>query len=205
MLLSYTTSEFLESTPAEVNAYLGVGPCSKLDGSRIGPYLVLELLGEGGMGEVYLAERPGDNTRGQVALKVIKPGMDSRQILARFQLEQETLKRLDHPHIAKYLDAGVTDTGRLFFAMELVQGISITQYCDRERLPIQQRLMLFIDTCQAVAHAHERGIVHRDLKPANSWYRVGLVTQWLKSLISESPKRLKKVWLNEGHIPERRR
>lgn len=167
LLLAYTSSEFLDSPPAEVKEFLTSGHGGNLDGSQIGPYCVLELLGEGGMGEVYLAERCDAGTRSQVALKVIKLGMDSRQVLARFHLEQETLKRLEHRHIARFLDAGVTDTGRLYFAMELVEGIPITQYCDREQLPVQQRLKLLIDTCQAVAHAHERGIVHRDLKPAN--------------------------------------
>ncbi len=167
LLRAYSASDYLDSTPQEVASILNENSPSDLAGGKVGPYVLLELLGEGGMGEVYLAERYDGGKPNQVAVKFIKPGMDSRQVLARYQLEQEALKRLDHPHIAKFVDSGITDGGRLYFAMELVEGIPLTHYCDRQRLSIGKRLKLLITTCHAVEHAHEKGIVHRDLKPAN--------------------------------------
>jgi serine/threonine protein kinase/tetratricopeptide (TPR) repeat protein len=135
-------------------------------GSRIGPYKLLQQLGEGGMGTVYLAEQQEPVQR-RVALKVVKAGMDTRQILARFEQERQALALMDHPHIAKVLDAGSTQAGRPYFVMELVKGIPITSYCDRQRLTPWDRLALFIPVCKAVQHAHQKGIIHRDLKPSN--------------------------------------
>ncbi|MGQ0720558.1 MAG: protein kinase domain-containing protein [Candidatus Eiseniibacteriota bacterium] len=133
---------------------------------RVGPYQILERLGEGGMGVVYLAEQR-EPIRRQVALKVVKPGMDSRAVLARFEAERQALALMDHPHIARVLDAGSTEHARPFFAMELVHGEPITAYCDRHGLSNRERIALFVPVCQAVQHAHQRGVIHRDLKPSN--------------------------------------
>jgi len=135
-------------------------------GTQIGPYKLLSFLGEGGFGIVYLAEQKKP-VRRQVALKVIKPGMDSKQIIARFEAEQQALALLDHPNIARVFDAGTTEKGRLYFAMEYVKGRSVTEYCDHEKLAIEERLRLFIRICEAVQHAHQKGIIHRDIKPSN--------------------------------------
>ena len=135
-------------------------------GIVIGQYTLLEQIGEGGMGAVFLAEqsRPIQRT---VALKIIKPGMDSRQIIARFEAEEQALALMDHPNIARVLDAGTTETGRPYFVMELVDGLPITRFCDEHGLSLRQRLELFVPVCQAVQHAHQKGIIHRDLKPSN--------------------------------------
>jgi len=135
-------------------------------GSQIGPFRLLGILGEGGYGLVYLAEQERPLRR-RVALKVIKPGMDSRQVIARFEAERQALALLDHPHIAHVYDAGTTQAGRPYFAMEHVEGVPITRFCDRERLPIKGRLSLFLQVCSAIQHAHQKGIIHRDLKPSN--------------------------------------
>src|SRR5262249_54999717 len=135
-------------------------------GTHIGPYRLLRLLGEGGMGAVYLAEQEQPVQR-QVALKVIKPGMDSRQVIARFEAERQALALMLHPPIASVLDAGTTQGSRPYFVMELVEGLPITKYCDDNRLTLRQRLELFLGVCQAVQHAHTRGVIHRDLKPSN--------------------------------------
>src|SRR5262245_7023015 len=118
------------------------------------------------MGTVWMAEQC-EPIRRQVAVKVIKPGMDSRPVLARFEAERQALALMDHPNIAKVLDAGAAPDGRPFFVMELVKGVPITRYCDEQRLTPRQRLGLFVDVCQAVQHAHQKGIIHRDLKPGN--------------------------------------
>jgi serine/threonine protein kinase len=131
-----------------------------------GRYKLLEALGEGGMGTVWGAEQT-EPVRRKVALKLIKPGMDSRQVLARFEQERQALALMDHPNIAKVLDGGLTETGRPFFVMEYVKGVPITQYCDAARLSVSERLQLFVQVCQAVQHAHMKGIIHRDLKPSN--------------------------------------
>jgi len=133
---------------------------------RIGPYLIRGKLGEGGFGIVYLAEQIEPVSR-RVALKVIKPGMDSRAVLARFETERQALAMMDHPNVAKVFDAGTTDEGRPYFVMEYIRGIPITEHCDRNRLGIDQRLEFFITVCEAVQHAHQKGVIHRDLKPSN--------------------------------------
>ena len=135
-------------------------------GSRFGPYKLLQELGEGGMGVVYMAEQERP-VRRMVALKIIKPGMDSSQVIARFEAERQALAMMDHHHIAKVLDAGTTDTGRPYFAMELVKGVPITEYCDRNKLTPRERLEMFVPVCQAIQHAHQKGIIHRDIKPSN--------------------------------------
>jgi serine/threonine protein kinase len=135
-------------------------------GAQIGPYKLVEQLGEGGFGMVYLAEQERP-VRRKVALKIIKPGMDTRQVIARFEAERQALALMDHPNIAKVHDAGTTENGRPFFVMELVGGVPITEYCDQCNLTPRERLALFVTVCQAVQHAHQKGIIHRDLKPTN--------------------------------------
>jgi non-specific serine/threonine protein kinase/serine/threonine-protein kinase len=136
------------------------------DPEVIGPYHLVQLIGEGGMGVVYAAEQL-EPVRRRVAIKMMRPGMDSREVVARFEAERQALSLMDHPGIAKVLDAGVTDDGRPFVVMELVRGIRIDEYCDRFRLTVSERIELFIQLCQAVQHAHQKGIIHRDLKPSN--------------------------------------
>ncbi|MCH8312254.1 MAG: serine/threonine protein kinase, partial [Nitrospinae bacterium] len=135
-------------------------------GTVIGRYKLLGQLGEGGFGIVFVAEQ-SKPIRRQVALKVIKPGMDSREVLARFEAERQALALMDHPNIAKVFDAGATEAGRPYFVMELVKGEAITLYADRKKLTIRQRLDLFRSVCAAVQHAHQKGIIHRDIKPSN--------------------------------------
>jgi len=135
-------------------------------GSQIGPYKLLQQIGEGGMGTVYLAEQE-EPVRRRVALKIIKAGMDSRQVIARFEAERQALSMMDHPNIAHVLDVGTTETGRPYFVMELVKGLPITTYCDEKGLTPKQRLGVFKSICHAVQHAHQKGIIHRDLKPNN--------------------------------------
>ncbi len=131
-----------------------------------GRYKLLEAIGEGGMGTVWVAEQT-QPVRRKVALKLVKPGMDSKQVLARFDAERQALALMDHPNIAKIFDGGVTEQGRPFFVMEYVKGMPLTEYCDQVRLPVEERLKLFVPICQAVQHAHQKGIIHRDLKPSN--------------------------------------
>jgi len=135
-------------------------------GDRIGRYKLREKIGEGGCGVVYVAEQEGP-VRRRVALKVIKAGMDTRNVIARFEAERQALAMMDHPNIAKVFDAGATDTGRPYFVMELVRGVKITEYCDQNHLDTRERLDLFVKVCQAVQHAHQKGIIHRDIKPSN--------------------------------------
>ena len=145
----------------------GTGPTpAEAPGDRIGNYRLLRQIGEGGCGIVYLAAQEAPLKR-RVALKIIKLGMDTKQVVARFEAERQALALMDHPNVAKVLDAGSTSQGRPFFVMELVQGIPITTYCDQHRLPIGARLALFVQVCRAVQHAHQKGIIHRDLKPSN--------------------------------------
>ncbi len=147
--------------PSTINAPPAEGP-----GTQIGPYKLLELIGEGGMGLVYVVEQQ-QPIRRRVALKLIKPGMDSRQVIARFEAERQALAMMDHAHIAKVYDGGTTPEGRPYFVMEWVKGTPITDYCDAQHLSTQKRLELFLGVCQAVQHAHQKGIIHRDLKPSN--------------------------------------
>ncbi len=142
------------------------GPPEERPGTRIGRYKLLQKIGEGGCGVVYMAEQE-EPVRRRVALKVIKLGMDTREVIARFEAERQALAMMDHPNIAKVLDGGATETGRPYFVMELVRGTRITEFCDQNRLPTRERLDLFIQVCQAVQHAHQKGIIHRDLKPSN--------------------------------------
>jgi hypothetical protein len=135
-------------------------------GSRLGRYKLLQKIGEGGCGVVYLAEQE-EPVRRQVALKVIKLGMDTKSVIARFEAERQALAMMDHPNIARVLDAGATETGRPFFVMELVRGTRITKYCDENNIDTIQRLKLFIQVCRAIQHAHQKGIIHRDIKPSN--------------------------------------
>jgi len=158
--------DFLEGPAGASNVTLDSSPRIDGPGTAIGRYELLELIGEGGMGLVYLAEQK-EPVRRKVALKIIKPGMDSKQVIARFESERQTLAVLDHPNIAHVFDAGCTETGRPYFVMEFVKGLPITSYCDQNKLTIEQRLRLFEQVCEAVHHAHQKGIIHRDLKPSN--------------------------------------
>src|SRR5262245_20854503 len=158
---------FLEQPAVAADAtVLHESPISEVPGTVIGPYKLLQQIGEGGMGVVFMAEQTEPIQR-TVALKIIKPGMDTRQVIARFEAERQALAMMDHPNIAKVLDAGTTDAGRPYFVMELVKGIPITKYCDDKQLTLRQRLELFKPVCEAVQHAHQKGIIHRDLKPTN--------------------------------------
>ena len=156
------TSDFVEPvSPAETMTSLPEEP-----GSVIDQYKLLECIGEGGFGVVYMAQQ-SEPIRRRVALKIIKLGMDTKQVVARFEAERQALAMMDHPNIARVIDGGATENGRPYFVMELVRGDPITQYCDRERLTTQQRLELFQQVCHAVQHAHQKGIIHRDIKPSN--------------------------------------
>lgn len=139
---------------------------NELVGEQIGPYKLREKIGEGGMGVVFVAEQEKPIRR-KVALKVIKPGMDSKAVLARFEAEQQALALMNHRNIAKVLDAGLTETRRPYFVMDLVHGIPITEYCDQKQMSVQERLELFVQVCRAIQHAHQKGIIHRDIKPSN--------------------------------------
>src|SRR5690242_5004086 len=135
-------------------------------GDKIGRYKLLQKIGEGGCGMVYMAEQE-EPVRRRVALKIIKLGMDTKSVIARFEAERQALALMDHPHIARVLDAGATETGRPFFVMELVKGDPVVEYCDRNNLSVDDRLELFEQVCHAVQHAHSKGIIHRDIKPSN--------------------------------------
>jgi serine/threonine protein kinase len=149
--------------PMATQAYL---ENTERPGDTIGRYKLKEKIGEGGFGLVFVAEQ-SEPVKRRVALKIIKPGMDSKQIIARFEAERQALAMMDHPNIARVLDAGSTDSGRPYFVMELVRGIPITQYCDQNQLPPRDRLELFVTVCHAIQHAHQKGIIHRDVKPSN--------------------------------------
>jgi len=151
-------------------------PVAEKPGDRIGHYKLLQQIGEGGCGVVYMAEQE-EPVRRRVALKIIKPGMDTKSVIARFEAERQALALMNHPNIAKVFDAGATEAGRPYFVMELVRGIKITEYCNQNLLTTVDRLGLFVQVCQAVQHAHQRGIIHRDIKPSNI-----LVTQSLEGV-----------------------
>ena len=156
---------FLESPAPEIDALL-VQSAAEPPGTVIGRYKLLEEIAEGGMGVVYMAEQR-EPVRRKVALKIVKPGMDTREVIARFEAERQALAMMDHPNIAKVFDAGETESGRSYFVMELVRGLPLTEYCDKNELTIQERLALFVQVCQTIHHAHQKGIIHRDIKPSN--------------------------------------
>lgn len=158
-------SFILDTPPAGLDVTVD-RPISERPGTSIGPYKLLQQIGEGGMGVVFMAEQ-SEPVQRTVALKIIKPGMDTRQVIARFEAERQALAMMDHPNIARVLDVGATDAGLPYFVMDLVKGVPITAYCDQQHLPVRQRLELMAAVCQAVQHAHQKGIIHRDLKPTN--------------------------------------
>jgi serine/threonine protein kinase len=157
---------FLDKPDPNLLPTLEMAPIAEKPGTAIGRYKLLEQIGEGGFGIVFMAEQETPMRR-KVALKIIKPGMDSKQVIARFEAERQALALMDHPNIARVFDAGATETGRPYFVMELVRGVSITAFCDQNSLTADERLKLFIKVCQAVQHAHQKGIIHRDIKPSN--------------------------------------
>src|SRR5262249_13195670 len=157
----------LDAPPPGVGSSLTIdSPPSETAGTDIGPYKLLEQIGEGGFGVVFMAEQQHP-VRRKVALKVLKPGMDTRQVVARFEAERQALALMNHPNIARVLDGGETGSGRPYFVMEWIQGVPITRYCDAHRLMPRERLGLFTAVCLAVQHAHQKGVIHRDLKPSN--------------------------------------
>jgi serine/threonine protein kinase len=165
-------------------------------GTVLGPYKMLQQIGEGGMGTVWMAQQQ-EPVKRLVALKVIKPGMDSRQVIARFEAERQALALMDHPNIARVLDAGTTGAGRPYFVMELVKGVPLTKYCDEHRLTPRQRLELFIPVCQAIQHAHQKGIIHRDIKPSNvlvATYDGTPVPKVIDAQLREAVRRLAEDW-----------
>jgi WD40 repeat protein len=166
LLSAYAAGQFLESPAPVPVTFVGEPAGDDRPGTVLGRYKLLEAIGEGGFGIVFLAEQQEPVHR-KVAVKVLKPGMDSRQVIARFEAERQALALMDHPNIARVLDAGATESGRPYFVMELVCGVPITDYCDQKRLPVRERLALFVSVCRAVQHAHQKGIIHRDLKPPN--------------------------------------
>ena len=157
---------FFEHVPASREPTGDYQPIAERPGTVIGPYKLMEQIGEGGLGLVFVAEQQHP-VRRKVALKIIKPGMDTRDVIARFEAERQALALMDHPNIARVFDAGTTESGRPYFVMELVKGIPIVEYCDQQQLTARERLELFLSVCQAVQHAHGKGIIHRDLKPSN--------------------------------------
>jgi len=166
LLRSHDSASFLDAPVFDAGVTLDDSPVSEGPGTQIGRYKLLEKIGEGGMAVVYMAEQK-EPIRRKVALKIIKLGMDTKQVIARFEAERQALAMMDHPNIAKVLDAGATETGRPYFVMELVKGVSITEYCDKSKLSTRERLELFVQVCNAVQHAHQKGIIHRDIKPTN--------------------------------------
>ncbi len=158
--------DFMERPAASGSVTVTHAPILEGPGTRIGPYKLLQQIGEGGMGVVYMAEQE-QPVRRKVALKIIKPGMDSAQVIARFEAERQALAVMDHTNIARVFDAGTTDSGRPYFVMELVHGVPITAFCDENQLTPRERLELFVPVCQAIQHAHQKGIIHRDIKPSN--------------------------------------
>jgi serine/threonine protein kinase/WD40 repeat protein len=166
LLAAHAADNPLDRPPADLGRTGAYEPPAERPGATVGPYKLLQEIGEGGMGTVFMAEQTAP-VRRKVALKIIKPGMDSKQVVARFEAERQALSMMDHPNIAKVLDAGTTASGRPFFVMELVHGVPIIEFCDANKLTPQQRLELFVPVCQAIQHAHQKGIIHRDIKPGN--------------------------------------
>src|SRR5438445_497327 len=167
LLHAYTQAgSFLQRVAPPLGATIDTAPVTERPGTVIGPYKLMEQIGEGGMGLVFVAEQQ-QPVRRKVALKVIKPGMDTREVVARFEAERQALALMDHPNIAKVFDGGATTGGRPYFVMELVRGVPVTQFCNDNRLTTRERLELFLPICQAVQHAHQKGIIHRDIKPSN--------------------------------------
>ncbi len=166
LLKAHAEPDEVLDAPSPRNGTIDYAPITEKPGTMIGPYKLKEQIGEGGFGLVFVAEQQ-EPVKRKVALKVIKPGMDTREVMARFTAERQALALMDHPNIARVLDAGATDSGRPYFVMELVRGIPITDYCDQNQLSPRDRLDLFITVCQAVQHAHQKGIIHRDIKPSN--------------------------------------
>lgn len=169
--------DFLEHSPHETSGQVKpMASVGEKSGDRVGRYKLLQQIGEGGCGVVFMAEQ-AEPVRRRVALKIIKPGMDTKSVIARFEAERQALALMDHPNIAKIFDAGATESGRPYFVMELVRGIKITEYCDQHALTTRKRLELFVQVCHAIQHAHQKGIIHRDIKPSNI-----LVTQTLEGV-----------------------
>ncbi|MFI5460515.1 MAG: serine/threonine-protein kinase, partial [Isosphaerales bacterium] len=160
------TDSLLDRPAAGITDATSDQPTTESSGRVIGPYKLIEPIGEGGMGSVWMAQQT-EPVKRLVAVKLIKAGMDSRQVIARFEAERQALALMDHPNIARVLDGGTTSGGRPYFVMDLVKGVPITRYCDEHHLTPRQRLELFIPVCLAVQHAHQKGIIHRDLKPSN--------------------------------------
>ena len=158
--------DFLEAPPWCEEIPLDRSSVMETSGTVIGRYKLLEQIGEGGMAVVYMAEQQ-EPIRRKVAFKIIKLGMDTKSVIARFEAERQALAMMDHPNIAKVHDAGATETGRPYFVMELVHGVTVTKYCDKNGLDTRRRLKLFVQVCHAVQHAHQKGIIHRDIKPSN--------------------------------------
>ncbi len=192
LLAAHEQSDSLPSPPAEAaQPTLKLEPVDEALGQRIGRYKLLEKIGEGGCGVVYVAEQT-EPVRRRVALKLVKLGMDTKQVIARFEAERQALALMDHPNIAQVFDAGTTESSRPFFVMELVRGIKITNHCDRNKLNTKERLNLFIRVYHAVQRAHQKGIIHRDLKPSNV-----LVTLHNGALEEGRPRDALKAFENE--------
>ena len=166
LLQHHHESSILDAPALESGLIYKTSPITEEPGNIIDRYKLLEKIGEGGMAVVYMAEQKKPIRR-KVALKIIKLGMDTKQVIARFEAERQALAMMDHPNIAKVLDAGATETGRPYFVMEMVTGVSITEYCDTNNIKTSERLKLFSQVCNAVQHAHQKGIIHRDIKPTN--------------------------------------
>jgi serine/threonine protein kinase len=161
---SYSSGENpVQATPSKGESSKEI---TESPGTLVGPYKLIQKIGEGGFGVVYMAEQVKPMRR-RVALKIIKLGMDTKEVVARFEAERQALALMDHPNIARVIDGGATESGRPYFVMDLVKGIPITRFCDEQQLPVPERLELFMQVCQAVQHAHQKGIIHRDLKPSN--------------------------------------